>query len=90
LAFGVAALNGHFECFKDIEYLLDSKIARKEYFETCDNFGRHFLHLAALSGCVDCLEYFLQNDCDPNSVDKSGKYAFCFPIFIILSLKQII
>lgn len=70
---GVAALNGHFECFKYIEYLLDSKEARKEYFETRDNFGRCFVHLAALSGSVDCLEYFLQNDCDPNSIDKSGK-----------------
>ena len=50
LAWGIAALNGHFECFKVLEKIIPSISVMKQYFETKDDYDRTFMHLAALSG----------------------------------------
>jgi hypothetical protein len=69
-AWGLAALNGHYECFNgrylftfclkfDLKFLLINKVleqiittisGRKQFFEMQDNYGRTFMHLAAISG----------------------------------------
>lgn len=50
LAWGLAASNGHFECFKVLEKIIPTISSMKQYFETRDEFGRTFMHLAAQSG----------------------------------------
>ncbi len=49
-AWAMAALNGHFECFRILEQIVPTIAARKQFFEMQDDFGRSFMHLAAISG----------------------------------------
>ncbi len=49
-AWAMAALNGHYECFKVLDQMLPTIAARKQFFEMQDDFGRSFMHLASISG----------------------------------------
>jgi hypothetical protein len=49
-AWAMAALNGHYECFRILESLMPTISARKQFFEMQDDLGRTFMHLAAISG----------------------------------------
>ena len=50
LPFAVATLHGHSECFRELESVLETLESRRQHFETRDDSGRTFLHLAALAG----------------------------------------
>jgi hypothetical protein len=50
LPYAVATLHGHSECFRELESVLETLESRRQHFESRDDFGRTFLHLAALAG----------------------------------------
>ncbi len=45
----------------------------KQELETRDSFGRTPLHLAAVAGNVDVMQWLLEQGCDVNSKDKLGE-----------------
>jgi ankyrin repeat protein len=71
-AWALATLNGHYDCFKLIDQIIPTISGRKQFYESKDDFGRTFMHLAAICGNYECLHLFLKSDCNLNEIDESG------------------
>lgn len=56
-----------------IDQIIPTISGRKQFYETKDDYGRTFMHLAAIAGNYECLNLFLKADCNPNEVDDTGK-----------------